>query len=108
MCPTGVACQHGRLAPEGRSGSARRFAVPPETWALLTQYWPRQVLLDIQARKDKAARAAAKRAAGGGLDAAAVADAAKGESHMYFAVCWVMARPASHAGTTNASCAYAC
>lgn len=101
-CPAGVACQHGRLAPEGKSGSARRFAVPPETWALLAQYWPRQVLLDIQARKDKAARAAAKRAAGGGAEAAAaaaVADAAKGE---WVGWCWavslVVMGSAVHAG----------
>lgn len=79
MLAVGIACPHGRLAPEGRSGAAKRFAVSPETWALLKRLWPQQVLWDVQARRDKAKRAAAKRAATGGVDAAAVADAANGE-----------------------------
>lgn len=78
-CLAGITCPHGRLAPEGRSG-ARRFAVSPETWAMLRRLWPQQVLMEAQARRDKAARAAAKRAATGGLDVAAVADISKGEA----------------------------
>lgn len=78
-CPAGITCPHGGLAPEGRSG-AKRFAVSPETWAMLKRLWPQQVLMEAQARRDKAARAAAKRAATGGLDVAAVADISKGEA----------------------------
>jgi hypothetical protein len=79
LLAAGIACPHGRLAPEGRSGAAKRFAVSEHTWSLLKRLWPQQVLLDVQARRDKAKRAAAKCAAAGGVDVAAVADAAKGE-----------------------------
>lgn len=76
LWPAGIACPHGQLAPEGRSGAAKRFAVSRSTWMLLRQLWPQQVLWDVQARRDKE-RQKAKRAAAGG-DAAAVADAVKG------------------------------
>lgn len=75
----GIACPHGRLAPEARSGAAKRFAVSRDTWALLTKLWPQQILWDVQARLDKAKRAAVKRTAAGGVDAAAVAEASKGK-----------------------------
>ena len=72
----GIACPHGGLAPEGRSGTARRFAVSPDTWALLRQLWPQQVLWEVAAKRDKE-RLKAKRAALG-ADPAAVVEAAKG------------------------------
>lgn len=61
------------MVPEGRSGTAKRFAVSAGTWAMLRRLWAQQVLADVQARRDKAARAA-KRAAAAGTDAVAVAD----------------------------------
>jgi hypothetical protein len=61
----GITCPHGGLAPQSLSGAAKRFAVSADTWESLKQLWPKQVLRELAARRDKAARAAAKRVAAG-------------------------------------------